>query len=179
MTKGSAEPRPTRCHRQVDDRDKRTRKTHDGPVSGWFPPETDLPLLAPGRVGHLGRVKKLVLLAAVAALAGGCAPTYVNLTPRKVPRMPENVYPFEVQWDSPRTGANNPDVKAYVRVGTEFFPMSRIPNTTDRWEARVPLPPGRTLVQYSYKFDYTYPGTPFPQAASDRSPEYSIIVPRQ
>jgi hypothetical protein len=122
-------------------------------------------------------VKKLLLVAAAAAFVAGCAPNYVNLTPTKVTPTPEKVYPFEVQWDSPRRGANNASVQAYVVIGTNFFPMTRIPNTPNRWEARVPLPPELTVVPYRFKFDYTYPGLPKSEIASDRSPEYQIGVP--
>ena len=121
----------------------------------------------------------VVVLAALAAVLAGCAPRYVNLTPRQLPRTPENVHLFEVQWDTPRTGADNAEVKAYVVMGTEFHPMRRVPNTAGRWEARVPLPPDRASVPYYYKFDYTYPGSPHRVSASDRSPEYRLTVPRQ
>jgi len=124
-------------------------------------------------------VKKFVLLIALGAVVTGCAPNYVNLTPRQLPRTPESVHPFEVQWGTPRTGANNAEVKAYVVVAGDFYPMRRIPNTVDRWEARVPLPPDRASVPYYYKFDYTYPGSPHRVSASDRSPEYHVTVPRQ
>ena len=127
----------------------------------------------------LAPVKKSVLSVAFAALVAGCAPSYVNLTPRTVPPAPENVHLFEVQWSSPRTGANNPDVRAYVTIGTNFFPMARIPNTSDRWEAKVPLPPDATSVPYRYRFDYTYPGTPQRVSASDRSQEYFLRLPRK
>lgn len=128
---------------------------------------------------HAGRVKKLLLVAATAAFVAGCAPNYVNLTPGRVSPTADKVYPFEVQWDSPRRGANNASVQAYVVIGTNFFPMTRIPNTANRWEARVPLPPEMTVVPYRFKFDYDYPGLPKRELASDRSPEYKIGVPQR
>lgn len=107
----------------------------------------------------------------------GCAPTLLNLTPNHLPRMANGLYPFEVQWDSPRRGANNPSTQAYVVIETNFFPMTRVVNTANRWEALVPLPEGRSYIPYHYKFDYTYPGLPETQKASDLSDEYHAIVP--
>ena len=122
-------------------------------------------------------MKKFASLVAFGLVVAGCAPSYVNLTPRTVPPVASTVYPFEVQWTSPRRGANNANVAANVVIGTNFFPMTRVPNTTDRWEARIPLPPGQDTVTYYYKFDYEYPGLPKRIEASDRSVEYKITLP--
>lgn len=124
-------------------------------------------------------MKKFVSLVVLSVVVAGCAPNYVNLTPRTVPPTPVNVYPFEVQWNSPRRGANNANVTASVVIGTNFFSMTRVPNTTDRWEARAPLPAGQSVVTYYYKFDYDYPGLPKRIEASDRSMEYTITLPAQ
>ncbi|HTH48845.1 MAG TPA: hypothetical protein VMB21_15130, partial [Candidatus Limnocylindria bacterium] len=94
-----------------------------------------------------------------------------------VPPVSGSVYPFEVQWNSPRRGANNANVSATVVVGTNSFPMTRVPNTVNRWESHVALPTGQSVVPYYFKFDYDYPGLPKRIEASDRSPEYTLTVP--
>ncbi len=124
-------------------------------------------------------MKKFASVVALGLVVAGCAPSYVNLTPHTVPPVTGSVYPFEVQWTSPRRGANNANVEASVVIGTNFFPMTRVPNTANRWEARIPLPPGRSTVNYYYKFDYEYPGLPKRIESSDRSMEYMISVPAQ
>ena len=124
-------------------------------------------------------MKKFGSLIALTLVVAGCAPNYVNLTPRTVPPVTGSVYPFEVQWTSPRRGANNANVTASVVVGTTSFPMTRVPNTVNRWEARVALPAGRAEVPYYYKFDYDYPGLPKRIEASDCSAVYTLTVPAQ
>lgn len=133
---------------------------------------------AAGRQGILPPVKQFVLVALLAVVAVGCSPKYVNLTSRRIPRVTESVYPFEVQWDSPRRSGSKAEVKAYVVVDTQVFPMTRIANTENRWEAQVPLPADKTFITYRFKFDYDYLGTTGTVHASDRSPEYYIIVPK-
>jgi len=123
-------------------------------------------------------VKASVAILSVGLLAAGCAPTSVNLTPSHPPAAPTGLYPFEVQWDSPRRGIQAENLKAYVVIGTNLFPMTRVANTPNRWEALAPLPPGRTYVPYHYKFDYSYPEIRKSALASDLSEEYHIVVPR-
>lgn len=136
-----------------------------------------LGLLRSDRSRHAARMKKFVPALALAVIVAGCAPHYVNLTPATVPRTTDNLYPFEVQWNSPRRGANNSGVRASVMVGTNFFPMTRVGQTSDRWEAHVPLPKDHASIPYRFKFDYDYPGISLREPASDRSPEYQLNIP--
>ena len=127
---------------------------------------------------HPYLVKASVAILSVGLLATGCAPTSVNLTPSHPPAASTGLYPFEVQWDSPRRGIKAEDLKAYVVIGTNLFPMTRVANTPNRWEALVPLPPDKTSVPYHYKFDYRYPEIRNSSVASDLSDEYHLVVPR-
>ena len=127
---------------------------------------------------HSFGVKAFVALVAVGLIVAGCTPTSLNLTPSHAPASTNGFYAFEVQWDSPRRGANSPEVKAYVVIETNLYPMTRIANTPNRWEALAPLPPGRSYVPYHYKFDYQYPELRQKALASDLSEEYHIVVPR-
>ena len=115
---------------------------------------------------------------AVALFAAGCTTGTTNLTPRTVPAQPDSIYSFEVQWESPRRGSTAANSDAYVMVDARLFPMSRVPQSVNRWEAAVPLPPGQTYVPYKYKFDYWYPGLGRGVVTnSEWSPEYRLIVP--
>lgn len=113
------------------------------------------------------------------SLLAGCAPTYVNLTPRNQPREESSVYPFEVQWDTRRRGAQNSDVRAYVMVDEQLYPLTRVQGTDNRFEGKVPLPPGKSYIPYKFKFDYHYPGLPNRLLGSDWSPEYRLVLPQK
>ena len=119
-------------------------------------------------------VRLLSLALGAIALLAGCAPNYTNLTPRNAVHTSTDVYRFEVQWDSSRRGANGPDVKGYVAIGPNLYPMQRVTGTPDRWEADVPVPRGDPLVPYRYKFDYTYPTLTQRVSQSDYSPPYFL-----
>lgn len=124
------------------------------------------------------RVPRNLPLLSVVAILAGCAPSYVNLTPRTAPRSSANLYRFEVQWETRRTGANNPDVRAYVVMDQALHPLARVPNTENRFEGEVPIPADRAHVPYRFKFDYYYPGLPNPVINSDWSPEYLLSLPQ-
>jgi hypothetical protein len=124
----------------------------------------------------------LTKLFSVVPLVGvlvGCAPSYVNLTPRSVPRRATDVYPFEVEWKTRRTGANNAAVRAYVVIDDQLYPLARVPNTENRFEGSAPISANRVNVPYKFKLDYQYPGLPERIASSDWSPEYRLTLPGQ
>ncbi|MEN9676851.1 MAG: hypothetical protein RIS76_2747 [Verrucomicrobiota bacterium] len=100
---------------------------------------------------------RLLLLALACAYLSGCASRFVNLMPRSVDATKSDVYRFEVQWDTSRRGANNADVRAQVMIDETLYPLVRIPGTNDRWEGNIPVPAGKPVISYRYKFDYTYP----------------------
>lgn len=130
---------------------------------------------------HLRAVKRLKFFAIAisAGILAGCAPHYVNLTPNALPRTATHDYPFEVEWQTRRSGANNADVRAYVVIDQQFFPLQRVPQTENRFEGRAPIPGDRHTVLYRYKFDYFYPGMPGKVVSSDWSPEYRLTLPPQ
>ncbi|MBX3734641.1 MAG: hypothetical protein KF791_18850 [Verrucomicrobiae bacterium] len=119
------------------------------------------------------KLANLVFLPAV-LLAAGCTSQMVNLTPRSAVPVTEEIYRFEVRWDSSYRGANNPQVSAYVMIEETLFPMQRVEGTTDRWEAAVPVPTDKPVVAYRYKFDYERPGYPRPITESELSPPYFL-----
>ena len=112
-----------------------------------------------------------VLTLAALVVLTGCTPVYTNLTPRTAVQKAQDVYHFEVQWDTSQRGANTADVKAYVVIGENLYPMQRVGGTKERWEADVPITGEKTIVPYRYKFDYTFP------TVMQRLPESSYSAP--
>lgn len=112
------------------------------------------------------------------ALAGvGCTGSLnTNLTPRDLPAAPDSSYLFETTFDSRRRGVDPASVKAWVMIDLTLYPMQRVPNTDNRFEALVPLPAGRSNIPYRYKFEFAYPGTPSREVNSTWSQEYRLVV---
>ena len=111
-----------------------------------------------------------------AVLLAGCASEVSNLTPRAVPISQTRTYPVEVTWDSARRGVKNDEMKAWVMVDQALYPMTRVPNTVNRWEARIPVPEGKTYVPYKFKFEYYVPEITTRTLTSEWSQEYRLIV---
>ena len=122
-------------------------------------------------------------LMAASVLLAGCSglsttkASNTNLTPRQIPLNANSTYLFETTFDSIRRGVDPTSVKAWVMIDTQLYPMARVPNTANRFEALVPLPPGRTNVPYKYKFEFAYPGIRYREVNSDWSPEYRLVIP--
>jgi hypothetical protein len=124
-----------------------------------------------------------ILMAATVVLAG-CAEvsttkvSNTNLTPRTIPTDAGSTYLFETTFESIRRSVDPSSVKAWVMLETQLYPMARVPNTLDRFEALVPLPPGKTYLVYKYKFEFSYPGLGTHEVNSDWSQEYRMVVPQ-
>jgi hypothetical protein len=68
------------------------------------------------------------------------------------------------------------NVKAWVVIGLNLYPMQPVPNTVDRFEALLPLPTDRSVVRYRYKFEFLYPEVRENRINSTLSPEYELRV---
>lgn len=124
------------------------------------------------------RVWMLAVGAGAALVLAGCSTTSVsNFTPRTVPATPTRIYTFEASWDSMRRGVKAEDVKAWVDMDGELYPMTRVPVARNRWEAAIPVSEGRTYVAYKYRFDFKYPGITSRNVESVWSPEYRLVLP--
>jgi len=116
-----------------------------------------------------------VLLAPL--LLAGCATTLTNLTPLRQVRNDNNLYPVEVAFTSRQQSLRWETIQPSVNIGKEFYPMRPTLLMTNRWEALLPVPAGKNVVQYRYKFDFKYNamGKP-PQNDSALSPQYTLRI---
>ena len=72
----------------------------------------------------------------LAALGLGCASSQnTNLTSRSAAPSPEANYLFETTFRTHRRGVQPENVKAWVVVGLNLYPMQPVPNTENRFEA--------------------------------------------
>lgn len=119
---------------------------------------------------------RIGILAIAALFATGCSTTITNLTPSQLPRNANNLYPFEVSFDTTQKTVREDTIKPYVLIGTQLYPMQPTPMLKDRWEAQVPVPASTNYVYYRYKFDYQYDRIPSPGESSRLSPTYQLEI---
>ncbi len=98
------------------------------------------------------------------------------MTPLSAPRSPDGLYLIEARWDSNQRSIRKDSFTPHVVVGTEFHPMERVPLTTNRWEAIVPVPANQRFVTYRFKFDYLYDSFPNPRKDSRLSPSHQLQI---
>jgi len=120
-------------------------------------------------------VQQAVVLGVLAVLCG-CSTTISNLTPSQHPRNPNNLYPFEVSFDTNQKTVREHTLKPFVMVGTELYPMEPAPMLKNRWEAQVPIAASTNHVYYRYKFVYEYDRIPKPGESSRLSPTYQLEI---
>jgi len=106
----------------------------------------------------------------------GCNTTISNLTPSQHPRNSDNLYPFEVSFDTTQKTIRENTLKPYVLVGTQLYPMQPAPMLSNRWEAQVPVPANTNYVYYRYKFVYDYDRIVKPGESSRLSPTYQLEI---
>ena len=89
-------------------------------------------------------------------LMTGCASTFTRLSPLQQQRNANNLYPVEVQFNSPQQSLRLDSIKPYVLVNGEPYPLRPVEMVQNRWEGFVPVPAGVSTVGYRFKFDYLY-----------------------
>jgi hypothetical protein len=109
-------------------------------------------------------------------LAGCTTQTITNLTPSKMERNPDGIYPFEAAWDSNQQSLLKDTIQGYVIIGLETYPMERVPKMEDRWEAFVPIPDEEDYVNYRFKFDYEYLGIPIRRSNSVLTRQFQLEI---
>jgi hypothetical protein len=120
-------------------------------------------------------VQQAVALGVLAVLCG-CSTTISNLTPTQHPRNPNNLYPFEVTFDTNQKTVREQTLKPYVMIGAQLYPMQPAPMLKNRWEAQVPIGANTNHVYYRYKFDYEFDRIPTPGEGSRLSPTYQLEI---
>ena len=89
-------------------------------------------------------------------LLAGCATQLTNLTPQQQVRDTNNVYRVEVAFNSTQQTVRWQSIQPKIVVGKETYVMRPTPYMTNRWEGLIPVPPGKNIVTYRYKFDFRY-----------------------
>lgn len=87
----------------------------------------------------------------------GCATTRItNLTPQQEFRNANGLYPIEAAMTSRQQTLRWNTIRPQVVVDQEFYPMRPTPLMTNRWETLIPVPPGKNVVYFRFKFDFDY-----------------------
>lgn len=120
--------------------------------------------------------KRFCLLALLPLLLAGCAAKFTNLTPQRLPRAADNLYPVEVAMNSRQRSMRWDTLRPVVVVGADHYPMQPTPLMTNRWETLVPVLPGENLIHYRFRFDYLYTTIPGRKPDSARSPTYQLFI---
>ena len=115
-------------------------------------------------------------MALLCLLITGCATSLTNLTTSQQPRNPKGLYPVEVMWQSDAADIVKDTIKGYVVVGFDAYPMQRSPMLTNRWEALLPVPTDKNLVNFRYKFDYQYLTIPVRRPGSKMSESFQLQI---
>lgn len=120
--------------------------------------------------------KKLLPILPV-LLMTGCAATFTRLSPLEQSRNANNLYPVEVQFNSPQQSLRVESIKPFVLVNGEPYPLRPVQMMRNRWEGLVPVPAGVNTAAFRFKFDYLYNnvGTD-PKPDSALSPEYKLKI---
>lgn len=120
---------------------------------------------------------KVWSLLCLAVLLAGCKSIQLtNLTPRRLPRNADGLYPFEAVWRSRQQALREDSTQAAVVLGEQVYPMQPVPLVKHRWETLVPVPASKRFVYYHYKFDFEYYGFPVARSNSHRSQTYQLEI---
>lgn len=121
-------------------------------------------------------LKKTLTLFLLPLLLGGCAATITNLTPKQQVRNADNLYMVEAAFHCRQQAMRWDSIKPQIVVGQNTYPMRPTLMMTNRWEGLIPVPPGTSLIQYHYKFDYLVNVFGPPEPDSARSQEYTLRI---
>jgi hypothetical protein len=99
-----------------------------------------------------------------------------NLTPTRAKRSPNNLYLIEYEWRSNQQSLRADSITPYVVVGTDTYPMRRIPRMKNRWEAYIPVPASQKSVHYHIKVDYDYNDFGKRGKGSIKTEEYKLNI---
>jgi len=123
--------------------------------------------------------KSLPVLSLSLLLLAGCATQLTNLTPQQQVRDTNNVYRVEVAFNSTQQTVRWQSIQPKIVVGKETYDMRPTPYMTNRWEGLIPVPAGKNVVNYRYKFDYHYNRMGAAGKDSALSREYKLRILEQ
>lgn len=124
------------------------------------------------------RLSLAVLVLPWLAVATGCSTRVTNLTPSVLPREASGLYHFESEWTSTQRSLElrSADIKGYVVVDHKFYPMERVPQMTNRWEAEVPLTNNPVYYLFKWNYETAAMGRGRSNPNSFRSQEYRLEI---
>ena len=124
------------------------------------------------------KMKNMMFFPLLLALISGCATStsVTNLTPTRAKRTPNNLYLIEYEWRSNQQSMRADSITPYVVVGTDIYPMRRIPRMKNRWEAYIPVAPSQKSVLYHIKVDYEYNDFGKRGKGSIKTEEYKLNI---
>ncbi|HTA29713.1 MAG TPA: hypothetical protein VK731_04480 [Candidatus Cybelea sp.] len=121
-------------------------------------------------------MKKFFGLLMLSALLTGCT-SITNLAPTQYPRNPTGYYRVEAQWTTHRNVVRADSIKPLVVVNNlDNYPMQPVPLVSDRWQAFIPVPAGKDIVLYHYKFDFLDDAFGGPRPNSFMSRDYELQI---
>jgi hypothetical protein len=122
------------------------------------------------------KMKNMMFFLMPLLLILGCVTTVTNLTPTRAKRTPNNLYLIEYEWRSNQQNMRADSIAPAVIVGTDIYPMRRIPRMKNRWEAYIPVAPSQKSVLYYIKVDYEYNDFGKRGKGSIRTEEYKLNI---
>jgi hypothetical protein len=121
-------------------------------------------------------LKKILPLLLLPILMAGCTATFTNLTPQTQVRNDNNLYAVEVALATRQQSLRWDTIRPRIMVENDFYEMRPTLMMTNRWEGLIPVPPGKNVVHYRYKFDFKYNALGAPSSDSALSQEYILRI---
>ena len=124
----------------------------------------------------MSKMKNMMFFVLLLLLGCVTNSSVTNLTPTRAKRTPNNLYLIEYEWRSNQQSLRAESITPYVVVGTETYPMRRVPRMKNRWEAYIPVPPNQKSVLYHIKVDYDYNDFGKRGKGSIKTEEYKLNI---
>ncbi len=122
--------------------------------------------------------KKLLPVLSLPLLLAGCSTPFhiTNISSLQQARTTNNLYTVEVAVASRQQTLRWETIHPQIVVGNEYYSMRPVLLMTNRWEGQLPVRPGTSTVNYSYKFDFKYNAMGPPRSDNVRSREYTLQI---
>ena len=124
----------------------------------------------------MAMTKRLLPLLLLGWMVSGCSTTITNLTPGQLARNSSGLYRFEVAWQSRQHNIARETISPQVVIGLDTYPMQPTAVVSNHWEAMIPVPASKDLLNYHFKFDYQYKAIPVRRPNSKLSRNYQLQI---